>query len=361
MPCPICGGDSLLLNFVSSYLALSYLTFAILVTLGALQFVATHQGWQGLSLLDCSGRKAVGYALSVTLVVAGYVWFFLTRREIFSPGPAGAELMVLFSAASFISLSVSLMAASIRGSRSPAVSAKVLGSTLVVQPVCHAQVSGLLIVPPYSDGPVPAVCGVPGPGMAAETLSLIAARLAEENIATLAIDLAEKTPGYPEILALFPAALSYLTSHPGINPDRLGALGFDLGGDVAIRAASGDRQIAAVAALAPLWKEAATRTGLTMLREMSYWQALQYSRQYGRAAVLRQLDSVGSLPALTPRPVLFLYGERDGVVSLDRVRALATGVGERGTLRVIREAGHLDLLTQGATAFVVAQWFKENL
>lgn len=350
-----------MLNFVSTYLALSYLAFAILVTLGALQFAVTHQELRGLSLFDYSGRKTTGYMLGVTLVIIGYTWFFLTRREIFSPGPAGAELMVLFGAASIVSLLLSLVAASVRRPRSPAVSAKVLGSTLGVQPVHHAQVSGLLVLPPHGDGPVPAVCAVPGPGMVSETLSLIAARLAEEGIATFAIDLAEKTLGYPEILALFPSALSYLTSHPRIDPDRLGALGFDLGGDVAIRAASSDRQIAAVAALAPLWEDAATRTGLGMLREMSYWQALQYSRQHGRAAVLRQLDSVGSLPALVPRPVLFLYGERDGVVLLDRARALTTSTGERGTLRVIREAGHLDLLTQGATAFVVAQWFKENL
>jgi hypothetical protein len=79
--------------------------------LGVLRFVAARRKLIGLSLWG-SRNPAPGYLLGAVLTAGGFVWFFATTPEVFSPGLAGSELAVLFGAAGICALALTLIASS---------------------------------------------------------------------------------------------------------------------------------------------------------------------------------------------------------------------------------------------------------
>jgi hypothetical protein len=83
------------LYFVETYLAIHYLLLVFIVSLGTFQIVATSYGLRGLSLVGRPRWPGWGYGLGGVLIASGFAWFFLSTPNVLSPGPAGAELMLL--------------------------------------------------------------------------------------------------------------------------------------------------------------------------------------------------------------------------------------------------------------------------
>lgn len=81
-----------LLHFGSGVQAARYFIFCLVAALGALQAVAARYGRRELQWFSgCSG-----YVFGAVAVLGSYVWFLLTDEELFIPGLAGGELMVIF-------------------------------------------------------------------------------------------------------------------------------------------------------------------------------------------------------------------------------------------------------------------------
>lgn len=361
-----------MLYFVSAELALGYWLFAFLSALGALQWVATRYRLRGLAFVDCTLSHAGGYALAAILVVGSAAGFFITQwRAIFAPGPAGSELAVLFGTSAICALALTLILAPLLVRWRRGVTLSSGGGD--GQPVSIGHATGRLYVPPGQTTLAPAICLLPAcpvgaarmlPGGAGgssgvppvettevTSMAILARRLAGDGLVVLVVNPDEQSYAYPAILATLPAAVAALRERPEVDPNRIGALGEDLGGDLVIRAASTSKEIKAVAALAPIL--ANVPPGLGLLSEMSYLQALRWARDRKRANLCKELNAVAYGARIPPRPFLLLYGERDRVVGSIAIAG--------AQLQVIPGLGHLHLTSQPVAMQVVSAWLREHL
>lgn len=96
-----------LLHFGDGPQAFNYFVLCFFALLGTLQFVALRYHRRDLMWLD----GHIGIALSILLILASFVWFFITDQEIFIPGLAGGELFTLFMLAFLLVVPITRMLA----------------------------------------------------------------------------------------------------------------------------------------------------------------------------------------------------------------------------------------------------------
>ncbi len=354
-----------MLNFISVHLATNYFLLAFITIVGALQIVAARHRLIGLSFFIGRARKPIwGYLLATVLIVASFAWFFAATPEVFVPGLAGSELVLLFGAAGVCALSFTLLLSSILYSvqyrRRFDLKAE---GRLRHEPVSLQLLKGTLYLPDGDTGaPKPAICALLSPSEETSFPHPIVTSLVKAGFIVLAIDWGtEEEMRYPAVLGLLPSAVAYLTRREEVNPERMGVLGMGLGGDLAIRSAGTDPQIAAVLALAPFLNQANTRPGLSILKEMSYLRALRRAGFRRRAELVAELAASDYVSKLAPRPLLLVYGEQDGITSIAQARAILGEEMAQSNLKSLPGEGHLSLPHSSAASALVARWFRENL
>lgn len=347
-----------MLYFVSVRLALGYLSFSFLSALGILQFVAARYRLSGLALLDYRENRTKGYALAALLIACGVLIFFVGQwQAILTPGPAGSELALLFGLSTVCASVVALAAATFSQGLRRRSTTLSRGEEGKIVPVGRG--TGRLYLPANLTVPVPAVVLVSGLLGYQSSLLPLARRMSQEGLAALVICPGEELCTYPEVLTLVPAAMSELSKQPEIDQQRLGALGHDLGADLVIRAASMDKQIKGVAALAPVLVD--MPPSLDLLREMTYPQAMRWTRDRKRAILRTELHAVAYGTKLAPHPFLLLYGAEDRVVSRAPTEAWKAQQTASMHMEIITDTGHFDLVEHPMVSRTVIQWFKENL
>jgi len=359
------------LNFISPHLAINYFLLASVTIVGALQFIAARHGLIGLTLIG-GGRKPIwSHLLATVLIVGSFAWFFVATPEVFVPGLAGAELAFLFGMAGICALAFTLVVSSILHSiqRQDRLELKA-DARFRHEAVSWQQLKGTLYLPEDAASlkgePRAAICALPTPSEGTLSAYPIVVDLVDEGFIVLAIDWGpEKEIRYPAMLGLLPGAVAYLTRRDEVNPERIGVLGIDLGGDLAIRSAGTDQQIVAVLALAPFLIQANTRPGLSILKEMSYLEALRWARPLRlhrkRGELVAELAPLDYIGKLGDRPWLLIYGDQDDITSVKMAGVTVGGEVARGSLKSLPGEGHLSLPRSPATSALVARWFKENL
>lgn len=357
-----------MLNFISVHLAINYFLLAFITIVGALQFVAARHRLIGLSFFIGRAQKPIwGYLLATILIVGAFAWFFVTTPEVFVPGLAGSELALLFGAAGVCALAFTLTVSSVvhevqhRDRSDPRA-----GGRLRQEAVSLQQLRGTLYLPEdvasLKGEPRAAICVLPGPSEEILSPHPIVANLIEEGLIVLAIDWGpESEVRYPGVLGLLPSAVAYLTRRDDVNAERIGVLGIDLGGDLGIRSAATDPQIAAVLALTPFLDQSNTKPGLSILKEMSYLEAIRWSSFRRRGELVAELAVPDSISRLGSRPWLLIYGDQDGIVPVEKARAALGEEVAREKLKSVPGEGHLSLPRSRATSSLVARWFRENL
>lgn len=339
--------------------------FAYGAILGASQIVAARHRLVGLSLLGVRNPFR-SYLLGSTLLLLAYGWFFGTRGyEIFTPGPATSEFAFFLGLAFVAALSTALLIPNLTGRPS-------------ISKASPPQVSlergrGALYSPKGSTlAPGAAICALPGLGEGTRSLEPLATHLAERGFVVLVLELS--TLEYPDLLALIPSGVAYLAAHPQVDPQRIGVLGVDLGADLAIRSASGDKQVRAVAALSPILES--TRPGLHILAEMPYLQGMRWAR--ATKGLINRLASLEHFPQ--DLPCLLLCGGEDRLAPQRlpcprRPACPGTPAPRRtrpgGQAREEASEGEEMMITEGEKRFslprspaaisLTADWFEERL
>jgi pimeloyl-ACP methyl ester carboxylesterase len=360
------------LNFISPHLATSYFLLAFVTTVGALQFVAARHRLVGLTWIGSARKPIWGYLFAIVLIVAAFTWFFVaTWEEVFIPGLAGSELAILFGAAGICSLAATLLFSSILHGVQHRERPDLKGNArLHHEAIAWQQLRGTLYQPKDAASlkgePRAAICVLPSPSERTLSPHPIVANLVNEGFIVLAIDWGpDKEIRYPAILGLLPSAVAYLTRRDEVNSERIGVLGIDLSGDLAIRSAGTDQQIAAVLALSPFLNPDNTKPGLSILKETTYLGAIRWARPLRlhrkRGELVAELAALDYVSKLASRSLLLVYGEQDGITPADGARVALGEEMARGRLKSLPGEGHLSLPHSPATSALAARWFKENL
>lgn len=385
-----------MLNFMIEYLARAYLVCVVLAQLGVLQIIAARRRLIGLAFADYRARPWVGYAIGGALLLGSYTRFFTTYKAIFQPGPAGAELTFLFGTAGILSLGITFTLADVRRwlaqrrdrtrGRSEAIwpvmeEGKESG-IFAGRPVSFGVASGFLFYPERGTEPYPGICLLPNRSSLSTRdtqrrhLRLFTQELLDLGFVVLLVDLSEEFPPYPEVLAIVPSALSFLSKQPKIDSGRLGVVGLGLGGNVALRSASTDTRVKAVAALGTLLSRAGARPGLDALREMTYLQAMRWASFRQREKLVLDLAAVEHLTNTQKvTPTLLVWGAMDGLVppedraqlserAFAKTETPAPAPGGRSGLldiRIVLEETHMTLPHNRTVARMTAQWLAERL
>lgn len=335
-------------DFVSTRLALGYLLLCAVGCVGVLQIEAARQRLAGLTLWGGRGPRWWGYLVGLTLVVGSFAGFYAWSPSSFVPGLAGAELAVLFVAGFILALVFTLAVASLGAPPPGRASIRTgRGGTVIA-----AQVSGRVHVP-ESSGPHAALCVVPEMGSTAEEVGEVCAHLRALGFLVLSIDWTAVgvPPRYPDVLALVPAGVDYLLRQPQVDGRRIGVVGFGLGGDLVLRAAGTDHQMAVAVAIAPYLSPGFCHPGLDVLRQESWWQAVRrMRRRKSHSGLVEQLNAMALLALIPPRPVLLLNAYGVPLSELPAEVETRTLYGSRMSLR-----------WQRGVAQTIGRWCQEHL
>jgi dipeptidyl aminopeptidase/acylaminoacyl peptidase len=120
------------------------------------------------------------------------------------------------------------------------------------------------------------------------------------------------TQGYDE-LSDGRAALEFLRSRTEIDPDRIGAMGFSMGGAAALRMAANQPEIQGVVRdggfsnLGELLSPDETRP----LTEKIFQNTILFFYKFRSGIDPWEMDSIADLERINPRPILLIYGEHE--------------------------------------------------
>lgn len=335
--------------------ALAFFVCAVLACGGTLQVVAARYGYVGLAWVRPRWQPWGGTLVGVILIAWGTVWFFARYGDgIFRPGPAGLELFLLFGGAILAASAVTLAGAAIvqtgvQPGRLPQ------PGHLIAEAVTLPTGTAWLYRPARGAGPFGAVCAVGTPGAGAEAVAPLATALAEAGLVALAVGWSDDDRWRPDdALALAGAlhAADVLRGRSDVDAARVGAAGVGLGGDVALMMTAHDHQIRAVVAVAPWLDMREATPGLSLLRDMTWPQAMRWQSDLRRAA--RLVDPLAHAGELGSRPVLLVTAADVGP-SEQLGRCLAQLCRRLTTLRVGRLGPSKDATRE------IASWMTEQL
>jgi dipeptidyl aminopeptidase/acylaminoacyl peptidase len=146
------------------------------------------------------------------------------------------------------------------------------------------------------------------------------------------------------------AAIDWLARQPGVNPERIGGLGFSIGGYMMTQVAATDPRLRAIVI------EAAPPNFEDYLQvHHSHWgivARVPARRALRGSGLLDSGATAGGLVArISPRPMLFLGGTRDTEVPQALVRRLYAAAGEPKSLWIVEGADHGDYAAVAGVAY----------
>lgn len=162
------------------------------------------------------------------------------------------------------------------------------------------------------------------------------------------------------------AAIDFVKSQPGVDPDRIGLLGFSSAGSTSLFTAARRPDVRAVVAKGGYHNYAALIGvgGGTLWFERLITTGAMTTYRLVTGMDVRLLAPIDALPQIGQRPVLLIYGMRE--VSLpgafEMVR-FADRNGLNADLYVVDQAGHGDYFSKGGQAYEtrLITFFTESL
>lgn len=162
------------------------------------------------------------------------------------------------------------------------------------------------------------------------------------------------------------AALDYLQAQPGVDSQRIGALGLSLGAATVLQTAATEPRLRAVvadSAFASLdWLAAHQFTAFVRLPPQLAPLVVQVGSE--RAGINpREVSAVDAIGAIAPRPVLLIHGEGDTLIPPENTRMLAAAAGPSHEVWLVPSVGHGGAYDADPVAYVarVQRFFEDAL
>lgn len=155
--------------------------------------------------------------------------------------------------------------------------------------------------------------------------------------------------GAPERAALA-SALDFIAMQPGVDPARLGAFGFSMGGYITAQVAASDLRLRAVAlASSPNDALEHLRWEYRQLGALRQWPALLALRMSGMNT--QELIPQHVIAAISPRLLLLIGGREDQIVPNWMTQKLFAAAREPKQLLLVPNAGHGGFLAADAAGY----------
>jgi len=215
---------------------------------------------------------------------------------------------------------------------------------------------------PAIDKAVPVVIVVPGLDSSKEEFDRISGKIRERGLATLRTD----GPGQGEMLSragpvadyerVVAAAIDTLATQPGLDINRIGAIGLSLGGYYVPRALAFEPRLRAAVAVTGPYSFPAYSSMPAMLREIL---ALRCGGEREAKTFVESVD-LSPVAAIIGQPLLVLAGNADPVVPTEDARRLAREA-RHAELVEIPEGDHLGANRRWEWESRIADWLVEHL
>jgi hypothetical protein len=310
-----------ILNFGEGWLAVNYLIFTTVASLGALQWVAGRGRLVGLLLVPAKASMWLG----VAMVSGAYVWFFTIQPDLLIPGLAGGELFTLFLTGFVLALLITLGLG--------IASNRILGRGAFQRPFRRESVrlnggaKAELWLPKSSNPPLTVALRE----ASTDSLDLLSGELVAAGAAVLLCNEAAAE-----------AAVQFAEENAAqFHPTRRYAMGVGRGADRVMQLASEDKGFRAVLALAPFGRTENARPGLRWLRETDYLAAL--TATHGQGKILK---------SNAPPSARVIYGDEDMLIPSATVRQLYPSA------LMVAGARHFTLARMAATRRLAADLFE---
>ena len=244
--------------------------------------------------------------------------------------------------------------------------------TRVVIPGDEISMAGILYTPDDPDRKDPAIIVLHGwlepEENGADMVSIVAWHLAREGYISLALSMRgwPDTGGRDDCGGRQPfdvvKAVQWLSHQPGVNPERIGLMGFSQGGQVALLAAGLTSEVKAVVAFFPVtdldrWAQTTQSPGIK-----DAYVPLVCAKGLG----LKAKSPIYSACAIHA-PTLLIHGDRDTRVPMDQSLEMAKAMlncGKTVQLQLVKGGGHM--LEKGHKGWMEAwentkKFFMEHL
>jgi hypothetical protein len=320
------------------------LTFV--AALGAFQVAALRNGLEGLAWLVGLQRKRLGYLLAGLLMATAFAGGMLSVPQDASLPPLLAVVALL--AGGGLAWVASIVSAEARLSwnqrrRQP--------SPRLGKPVELGPLEATFYQPVVGQAPFPAVCLLPDPTAPDDDLTSLVQTLVKNEIAVLALDWqALDNPDRLTLQGMVAVSFSHLQRWPETDAERAGLVGVGLGGDLALRSAAMDSDVAAVLAIEPVLSNRRPGLGLEALHALSWFGAQRRARHWRHSALVGELDAPAAIPCVAPRPAAIVVGCAGESNVVGNLEVLRTG----GVCSLV-PAAHAD------TVELATEWLMEHL
>jgi len=150
-------------------------------------------------------------------------------------------------------------------------------------------------------------------------------------------------------------AIEFVKAQPGVDADKIGALGQSMGGATAIMSAARYPDLkATVAESAYTSMEDNITTGvrdLAGLPPFPFAPLIIFWGEWEAHMKMNQVRPIAEIATISPRAILLVHGEQDSLIPVENARQLYAAARDPKALYLIPNAGHQDMVEPGGEAY----------
>lgn len=163
------------------------------------------------------------------------------------------------------------------------------------------------------------------------------------------------TLGYDEVHDV-EGAFNYLLTRTDVNQEKIGIIGFSMGGSIVLRAAARIPEIKFVIAEAAFSSlEDTIRDGISTSFvkgiPFPFTQAILWFGQRETNTDWYQVRPIDDLEQIAPRPVMFIHGTDDETIAVQNSQRLYEAAQEPKNIYIVLDAGHDELVSADPVEF----------